>query len=214
MIELTNISKTFPLHKSRSKSALKEIEDPREEKGTFRALSDISLTCNKGEVLGLIGPNGAGKTTTLRILSTAILPTSGTAKVDGIDIISNPLEARKRIGFLSGSTGLYGRLTARENIEYFGRLHQVSPEKLNARMNDIFSLLNMHSFADIRADDLSTGMKQKTSIARTVIHEPKVIIFDEPTTGLDVMSAKTILVLAPFQTPQSLAPPFRLLIRH
>jgi sodium transport system ATP-binding protein len=144
-------------------------------------------------VLGLLGPNGAGKTTTLRILSTALRPDAGSAHIDDIDILAEPLLARQRIGFLSGSTGLYGRLTARENIEYFGRLHGMPPAVLKRRCDQLFEQLQMHGYANKRADQLSTGMRQKCAIARTVVHQPRIVILDEPTTGLDVMSAKILL---------------------
>ena len=111
----------------------------------------------------------------------------------GPDILAEPLQARRRIGFLSGTTGLYGRLSARENVEYFGRLHGLAPQRLRRRCDALFEQLEMHEFAHKRADSLSSGMKQKCAIARTVIHEPSILILDEPTTGLDVMSAKIVL---------------------
>jgi sodium transport system ATP-binding protein len=127
------------------------------------------------------------------MLSTALKPTSGQVLINNHDIVAEPLVMRQRIGFLSGSTSLYHRLTVRENVEYFGRLHGMSPVELEQQTASLFDLLDMHSFADKKADSLSTGMKQRANIARTVIHQPEVIIFDEPTTGLDVISAKTIL---------------------
>jgi sodium transport system ATP-binding protein len=144
-------------------------------------------------ILGLLGPNGAGKTTLLRILSTALKPTAGTASFDGVDIIENPLEVRRRIGFLSDNTGLYGRLTAREMIEYFGRLSSIESKKLKSRVEELIGLLSMKDFIDKRNDTLSSGMKQKVSIARTLIHDPQIVMFDEPTTGLDVVAAEAIL---------------------
>jgi sodium transport system ATP-binding protein len=120
-------------------------------------------------------------------------PDGGSAHIDGLDLVAEPLEARKRIGFLSGSTGLYGRLSARENVEYFGKLHGMDAARIKRRCDELFEQLQMHDFAHKRADHLSTGMKQKTAIARTVIHEPSVVILDEPTTGLDVMSSKILL---------------------
>jgi sodium transport system ATP-binding protein len=151
---------------------------------------DVSFRCAPGEVLGLLGPNGAGKTTTCACCPRP-QPDAGSIHANGIDLLQNPLVARQHIGFLSGSTGLYGRLTARENIEYFGRLHGM-PADLKRRCDDC-SLLQMHEFGNKRADQLSTGMKQKCAIARTVVHEPQIVILDEPTTGLDVMSAKILL---------------------
>ena len=191
MIEVNGLAKRFatPSHKERRA----QQRDVREHDGWFHAVRDVSFQCAPGEVLGLLGPNGAGKTTTLRILSTALRPDAGSATINGLDILAEPLEARKRIGFLSGSTGLYGRLSARENVEYFGRLHGMAPERLKQRCDTLFDQLQMHEFGHKRADQLSTGMRQKCAIARTVIHEPQIVILDEPTTGLDVMSAKILL---------------------
>ncbi|MES2320568.1 MAG: ATP-binding cassette domain-containing protein [Pseudomonadota bacterium] len=191
MIEVKGLAKRFavPVHKERRA----QPRDVREHDGWFHAVRDVSFQCAPGEVLGLLGPNGAGKTTALRILSTALRPDAGSAFINGIDILAEPLLARQRIGFLSGSTGLYGRLTARENVEYFGRLHGMAPERLKRRCDLLFDQLQMHEYSHKRADQLSTGMKQKCAIARTVIHEPEILILDEPTTGLDVMSAKILL---------------------
>jgi sodium transport system ATP-binding protein len=127
------------------------------------------------------------------MLSTALKPGRGTASFMGIDLLENPLEVRRRIGFLSDNTGLYGRLTAREMIEYYGKLHGMKRKKLYQRMDELFNVLEMTDFVDKRNDSLSTGMKQKVSIARTLIHEPDIIMFDEPTTGLDVAAAEAIL---------------------
>jgi sodium transport system ATP-binding protein len=159
----------------------------------IRAVDNISFSCDSGLVYGLLGPNGAGKTTTLRILSTALLPTSGTALVNGIDVTRDPQKARTQIGFLSGTTGLYGRLTPREMVTYFGRLYGMPRSDIERRVDEIFDMLEMNSFAGTRNDNLSSGMKQKASIARSVIHDPPVMVFDEPTTGLDVMSSRTIV---------------------
>ncbi|MFZ3286270.1 MAG: ATP-binding cassette domain-containing protein [Telluria sp.] len=191
MIEVTGLAKRFPMARQKERRAKRR--DPREQQGWFQAVRDVSFECAPGEVLGLLGPNGAGKTTALRILSTALRPDAGRAFIDGIDILAEPLQARRRIGFLSGTTGLYGRLSARENVEYFGRLHGMAPERLRRRCDALFEQLDMHEFAHKRADSLSSGMKQKCAIARTVIHEPSILILDEPTTGLDVMSAKIVL---------------------
>ncbi|MBA5636238.1 ATP-binding cassette domain-containing protein [Duganella sp. LX20W] len=191
MIEVKGLAKRFrlPSHKGTPY----QLHDPREHDGWFHAVRDVSFRCAPGEVLGLLGPNGAGKTTTLRLLSTALKPDAGSVLANGEDLLADPLAARQRIGFLSGTTGLYGRLTARENIEYFGRLHGMSPAYLQRRCDELFDLLQMHAFGNKRADQLSTGMKQKCAIARTVVHEPQIVILDEPTTGLDVMSSKILL---------------------
>ncbi len=193
MIEVNNLAKRFRLTAHKGKPRAPESVDPREQDGWFHAVRSVSFQCAAGEVLGLLGPNGAGKTTTLRLLSTALRPDAGTAHINGIDVLREPLVARKSIGFLSGSTGLYGRLTTRENVAYFGRLHGIPEAALNQRIDALFELLQMHSFADKLADQLSAGMKQKCAIARAVVHQPQVVILDEPTTGLDVMSAKILL---------------------
>jgi len=174
-----------------AKNLVKTFKDKK--RGQVRAVDDISFTCSDGEVFGLLGPNGAGKTTTLRMLSTAIKPSSGSALIDSCDVASDAERVRQRIGFLSGNTGLYGRLTAREMVTYFGELYQMKKSDIKSRIDDLFTLLEMNDFADARNDKLSTGMKQKVSIARSVLHDPPVMVFDEPTSGLDVMSSRTIV---------------------
>jgi sodium transport system ATP-binding protein len=163
------------------------------KRGLVRAVDQVSFTCRPGEVYGLLGPNGAGKTTTLRMLSTAIKPTSGTAMINGVDVTSEPQRVRSQIGFLSGNTGLYGRLSPREMVAYFGRLYGMPRGEVERRIELLFDMLDMRSFADARNEKLSSGMKQKVSIARSVVHDPPTMIFDEPTTGLDVMSSRTIV---------------------
>ena len=177
MIEAQKLSKVFPASKK-----TKEV----------RAVNAISFHCQPGEIYGLLGANGAGKTTTLRMLATILEPSSGTAKVAGFDIVEDPEKVRQNVGFLSTSTALYDRLTARELVEYFGRLHGMDGETLHKSVNSLFAALDMESFADRRCEKLSTGMKQKVSIARTLVHDPQVMIFDEPTVGLDVMAARAI----------------------
>ncbi len=159
----------------------------------FYAVDELNFTVNKGEIVVLLGVNGAGKTTTMRMLSTILRPDSGTATIEGYDILTQPREVRAHLGFLSGDTGLYGRLTAREVITYFGRLYDVSPAGIKARIAHMADLLDMHEFLDRKVDLLSTGMKQKVSIARSIIHDPPVMIFDEPTSGLDILTAKNIV---------------------
>ena len=190
MIEVKNLYKRF---RQAKKSDPSKRRDAREGDGYFQAVRDVSFHCAPGEVLGLLGPNGAGKTTTLRLLATALKPDQGTAFVNGVDIVAEPMQARRQIGFLSGTTGLYGRLTGRENVEYFGRLHGMDEERLQRRCDELFEQLQLHDFAHKRTDEMSTGMRQKCSIARAVVHDPKVIILDEPTSGLDVMAAKVLL---------------------
>ena len=163
------------------------------KRGAIRAVDNVSFACRPGQIYGLLGANGAGKTTTLRILATILEPTDGTAVVCGHDVIDEPDKVRANVGFLSAATALYPRLTSREMVEYFGRLNGLDESTLRKRVDEIFSRLDMNSFRDRRCDKLSTGMKQKTSIARTLVHDPQVMIFDEPTLGLDVMTARTII---------------------
>jgi len=163
------------------------------KRGAIRAVDNVSFACRPGQIYGLLGANGAGKTTTLRILATILEPTEGTAVVCGHDVIDEPDKVRANVGFLSAATALYPRLTSREMVEYFGRLNGLDESTLRKRVDEIFSRLDMNSFRDRRCDKLSTGMKQKTSIARTLVHDPRVMIFDEPTLGLDVMTARTII---------------------
>ena len=163
------------------------------KRGEIRAVDNVTFTCKPGQVYGLLGANGAGKTTTLRLLATILEPTGGTAVVCGHDVIDAPEKVRANVGFLSTATALYPRLTSQEMVEYFGRLNGLEESALKTRLDEIFSRLDMDCFRDRRCDKLSTGMKQKTSIARTLIHDPQVMIFDEPTLGLDIMTARTIL---------------------
>jgi sodium transport system ATP-binding protein len=178
MIEAQGLVKTFPGSKKR-----KEVQ----------AVRGVSFRCDPGHIYGLLGANGAGKTTTLRLLATILVPTAGTAKVAGYDIVDEPQKVRANIGFLSTATALYGRLTAKEMVEYFGRLNGLEGDRLQRSVDHIFSTLEMDEFRDRQCDKLSTGMKQKVSIARTLIHDPTVMIFDEPTIGLDVMTARSIV---------------------
>jgi sodium transport system ATP-binding protein len=163
------------------------------KRGEVRAVDGVSFRCQPGQIYGLLGVNGAGKTTCLRVLATILKPTSGMALVAGHDVAREPEQARAKVGFLSTSTALYGRLTAREFVEYFGRLHGLARDDLRQRIDQLFALLDMNEFRDRRCEKLSTGMKQKVSIARTLVHDPPVMIFDEPTIGLDVLTARTIV---------------------
>jgi sodium transport system ATP-binding protein len=163
------------------------------KRGQIKAVDNVTFTCKPGQIYGLLGANGAGKTTTLRMLATILEPSDGTAVVAGHDVLDSPQQVRANVGFLSTATALYPRLTSQEMVEYFGRLNGLDEPTLKKRLDDIFNRLDMNSFRDRRCDKLSTGMKQKTSIARTLIHDPQVMIFDEPTSGLDVMTARTII---------------------
>jgi sodium transport system ATP-binding protein len=177
VIQVENLSKSFLDYK----------------RGWVPAVADVSFECRPGAIFGLLGPNGAGKTTTLRILSTVLKPTGGRAIVAGYDVERDPAAVRLRIGYMSASTGIYDRMTAWELVEYFGRLYGLGGAPLRDRMEMIFDWLHMNDFRDVLGSKMSTGMKQKVSIARTIVHDPPVLIFDEPTSGLDVLVARAVL---------------------
>ena len=162
-------------------------------RGDFVALAGISFEAKPGQIYGLLGPNGAGKTTALRILSTVLRPTSGTASVGGYDVVTQPAMVRQRIGFMSANTAVYDRMTAWEMVEYFGRLHGIPNGQLTQRMEYLFERLQMNDIRDLLGAKMSTGMKQKVSVARAVVHDPPVLIFDEATVGLDVLVARALL---------------------
>jgi sodium transport system ATP-binding protein len=162
-------------------------------RGQFAALRGINFHVRPGQVYGLLGPNGAGKTTALRILSTVLRPTSGTATVNGYDVLTQPESVRRQIGFMSANTAVYDRMTGWEMVEYFGRLHGIPRDVLADRMELLFDRLKMNDTRDVLGAKMSTGMKQKVSVARSVIHDPPVLIFDEATAGLDVLVARALL---------------------
>jgi sodium transport system ATP-binding protein len=160
-----------------------------EARGEVRAVDGIDFECHQGEIFGLLGANGAGKTTTLRMLATILQPTGGTATVMGHDVMAEPEAVRRSLGFYSASTALYPRLTARETLEFFARINSYPEEHLAHRVATLIARFGIAEYANARVDRLSQGMKQKVSIARTVVHDPAVLIFDEPTVGLDVLNA-------------------------
>ena len=162
-------------------------------RGLVHAVDDVSFEVKPGEVFGLLGPNGAGKTTTLRILCTVLRPTSGRAVVAGHDVATQPGLVRQNIGFLSANTAIYDRMSAWELVEYFGRLYGLGGERLRERLETVFTDLQMNDFRDVLGAKMSTGMRQKASIARALVHDPPVLIFDEPTAGLDVLVARAVL---------------------
>ncbi|NKB97389.1 MAG: ATP-binding cassette domain-containing protein [Pseudomonadales bacterium] len=171
MIEVRNIAKGF---------------------GKVQAVKDISLSAQDGRITALLGPNGAGKSTTLRILSTMIAPDSGTAVIDGVDVVADPMSVRKSIGVLPHNSGLYGRLTGIENITYFGKLQGLEPSQLAERVESLTEQLKMGDFADRRTAGFSQGQKIKVALARALVHNPRHVILDEPTNGLDVMATRAL----------------------
>lgn len=186
MIELKNLTKSFT---TSTKKGFKK------ETTSVNAVNEVSFECKPGRIFSLLGPNGAGKTTTLRMIAGIINPSSGTAIVDGVDISNGNDEVKKRIGFLTGSTGLYERLNPDETIDFFGKIYRIPDQQLRDRKEYLFEKLGINDFRKKRMGQMSTGMKQKVSIARTLIHDPEVLIFDEPTSGLDVITADSIIDL-------------------
>lgn len=178
MVRTENLSKTFVEAKTK-----KEV----------KAVDDVSFIAQPGQIFGLLGVNGAGKTTILRMLSTVLTPTGGHAEVAGYDVVKDPAKVRASIGFMSTSTALYGRLTALEMIRYFGELYGLQGAKLQERIDYVVGKLEIGEFGDRLCDKLSTGQKQRVSIARTILHDPPVLFFDEPTAGLDVVSSQTVM---------------------
>jgi sodium transport system ATP-binding protein len=174
-----------------ARSLSKAYSDLR--RGEVRALNELSFQAHPGQVYGLLGPNGAGKTTALRILSTVLQPTSGTAIVGGFDVVTQPDMVRHQIGFVSANTAVYDRMTAYEMVQYFGRLYGMGEAELEQRINELFDRFAMQEIRDVLGAKMSTGMKQKVSIARAIVHDPPVLIFDEATTGLDVLVARALL---------------------
>jgi sodium transport system ATP-binding protein len=177
MIQVENLTKSF--------------RDLR--RGLVHAVDLVSFEVQPGEIFGLLGPNGAGKTTTMRILCTVLKPASGTARIAGHDVVTEPGLVRQNIGFMSMNTAVYDRMSAWELVEYFGRLYGLEEERLRQRLEEVFELLQMNDFRDTLGAKMSTGMRQKVSIARALIHNPPVLIFDEPTAGLDVLVARAVL---------------------
>jgi sodium transport system ATP-binding protein len=162
-------------------------------RGWVHAVDDISFEARPGEIVGLLGPNGAGKTTTMRILCTVLRPTGGSARVAGFDVATQPELVRQNIGFMSANTAIYDRMSAWELVGYFGRLYGLTEQQLRERMEAVFTILKMNDFRDVLGAKMSTGMRQKVSIARAIVHDPAVLIFDEPTAGLDVLVARSVL---------------------
>jgi len=156
------------------------------------AVDNTNFSVQNGECFGLLGPNGAGKTTTLRMIATILKPTSGTAIIDNYSVIKEPANVRKNIGFLTGETRLYDRLTVKETFNYFGKLYSVDETKLAKRIEELLTMFELKQAKNKRLADLSDGMKQKVSLGRTIIHSPKNLILDEPLTGLDILARRAV----------------------
>jgi sodium transport system ATP-binding protein len=169
-----------------------EVQRLSKSFGAVKAVQNVSFSALNGQITGLLGPNGAGKSTTLRMLYTLIRPDSGSARVDGFDVTAEPIEVQSRIGVLSDAQGLYPRLTARENIRYFGRLHDLNGEALEGQIEHLVALLDMQAIADRRTEGFSSGERLKVAIARALVHDPGNVLLDEPTNGLDVSSTRAM----------------------
>lgn len=175
----------------RTERLVKHYRDAK--RGVIKAVDGVSLEARPGEVFGLLGVNGAGKTSVLRMLSTVLKPTEGRADVLGHDVVAQPEKVRGLIGFMSTSTALYGRLTPREILQYFGGLYGLEGARLKERVEFASQKMNLAEFMDRLCDKLSTGQKQRVSIARTILHDPPVLFFDEPTSGLDVVTSQSVM---------------------
>jgi len=161
--------------------------------GSVNAVDRVGFQVRRGEILGLVGPNGAGKTTTLRMVAGILAPDAGSVHVDGVDMLADPLVAKRRIGFLSGDTQLYQRLSTREMLRHFGRLYELDRARLERRIDELCAELQMESFAGRPCGTLSSGQRQRANIARAFLHEPPLLVLDEPTTALDVVSGRFVL---------------------
>jgi sodium transport system ATP-binding protein len=172
-----------------------EVEHLQKRFGEVVAVEDVSFSAADGAVTGLLGPNGAGKTTTLRMLYGLIRPDAGQVRVDGTDVVAKPLAAQEHMGVLPDAQGLYPRLTAREHVRYFGRLHGIAKDELEDRVDRLIERLDMKAIADRRAEGFSQGERMKVNLARALVHDPKNVLLDEPTNGLDVMSTRAMRTL-------------------
>ena len=185
ILRVEGLSKTFRLSR-------KQQQIERTDRKEIVAVDNLSFTANKGEIFGLLGPNGAGKTTTLRMLATLIVPDSGDAFVDGCSIVSQPEQVRAKIGFLTSELKLEDFFTPNYLFDFFSQLYGIAPEVMAERKAKMFERFGVNKFAEVKVANLSTGMKQKLSLVISLVHNPDIIIFDEPTNGLDVLTARTV----------------------
>ncbi|QSX06529.1 ABC transporter ATP-binding protein [Sedimentibacter sp. zth1] len=185
ILVVNNLNKSFKLSKKQQKIEKTKVK-------VKHAVNNLSFSVNEGEIFGLLGPNGAGKTTTLRMLATLIKPNSGDALIDGISVVNNPDEIRTKIGFLTSELKLEEFFTPNYLFDFFSDLHKVDVETRNIRKKKLFEKFGINDFAEIKVSNLSTGMKQKASLAISLAHDPNLIIFDEPTNGLDILTAKVV----------------------
>lgn len=185
ILRVEGLSKTFRLSR-------KQQQIERTDRKEIVAVNDLSFTANKGEIFGLLGPNGAGKTTTLRMLATLIHPDSGDAFLDGCSVVNQPEEVRAKIGFLTSELKLEDFFTPNYLYDFFSQLYGIAPEVVSERKAKMFERFGINKFAEVKVANLSTGMKQKLSLVISLVHNPDIIIFDEPTNGLDVLTARTV----------------------
>ncbi|MBC7960009.1 MAG: ABC transporter ATP-binding protein [Vallitaleaceae bacterium] len=185
MIEIKDLTKIYHLTK-------KQMKEQKAKHNQKVAVSGVNFTAKEGQIFGLLGPNGAGKTTTLRSIATLLKPTEGSITVQGFDVVSDAKEVRRRIGFLTNELKLDPHFTPSYTMEFFGKLHSMEMGDIKRRTDELFEYFDIKDFADKRIGELSTGMTQKLSIAVSVVHNPEVIIFDEPTNGLDIITAKAV----------------------
>lgn len=185
MVEIKSLTKIYKISK-------KQMKEQKTKKNMIKAVENVSITANKGEIYGLLGPNGAGKTTALRCIATLLKPTDGEITVCGYDTVKESEKVRKSIGFLTNEIKLDPQFSPQYMFHFFGRLHNIDDKVIEERREELFSYFGINDFKDKKISELSTGMKQKAAIAVSLVHDPDVIIFDEPTTGLDIITARSV----------------------
>lgn len=185
MIQVDNLTKVYKLNK-------KQMQEAKTKNSSKIAVKNVSFEAKQGEIFGLLGPNGAGKSTTLRCIATFLKPTEGRITVEGFDTVSQDIEVRNKIGFLTNDIKLDPQFSAKYLFRFFGRMHGMSEESIETRRKELFDYFGISDFEDKKIGELSTGMKQKASIAVSLVHDPEIIIFDEPTNGLDIVTARAV----------------------